>query len=110
AETSQLLARVTAHAAVVIPPTSEVERVRSVQLVALQPDVLLCVVILSDGAIAREAFRLDHVVAESDVAAAAARLHDAWSNATLAALPDIASTGRVEVDAVIVAADHTMRA
>ena len=90
-ETSQLLARVTAHAAVVIPPGAEVERVRSVQLVALQPDELLLVMVLSDGGIAREVVRLEHAVPEGDVAVATARLQAAWNGATVATLPGIAT-------------------
>src|SRR5215475_3264940 len=43
-ETSQLLARVTAHAAVVVGPESQAVVVRAVNLVQLQPRVLLAVV------------------------------------------------------------------
>jgi heat-inducible transcriptional repressor len=93
-ETSQLLVRLTAHASVVIPPAADVEQVRSVQLVQLQPAEVLLVLVLSDGAIRREVVRLDHDVAEADVAAATARLHDAWSGATVMALPAVAQSGR----------------
>ena len=50
-ETSQLLARVSSHTAVVVGPHShaEVATVRSVQLVSLQPSLVLALAILSNG-------------------------------------------------------------
>lgn len=88
AETSRLLARITAHAAVVVGPGAEVERVRSVQLVALSDDQMLVVLVLSDGGIARELFRLDEPAHADDVARASSILQDTWVGETLATLPD----------------------
>jgi heat-inducible transcriptional repressor len=48
-ETSQLLARVSSHTAVVVGPHVEAATVRSVQLVTLQPSLLLVLAILSNG-------------------------------------------------------------
>jgi heat-inducible transcriptional repressor len=89
AETSQLLARLTAHAAVVVGPGAEVERVRAAQLVSLAPDQVLVVAVLSDGAIARELIRLDTELDAGVVSEASALLEDAWRDATLAALPPV---------------------
>lgn len=58
-ETSRLLARLTAHAAVVVGPQPDTARVRSVTLVELQPGVMLAIVVMSNGAIERQAFTLD---------------------------------------------------
>src|SRR3954466_3176420 len=70
-ETSQLLAGVTAHAAVVVGPQSESVTVRSAHLVLLQPRVLLAVVIMSTGALEKE------TVVLSDAPAPDARADDA---------------------------------
>jgi heat-inducible transcriptional repressor len=72
-QTSQLLARVTAHAAVVVGPESQAVVVRSATLVALQPNVLLAVVVLSNGSVEKEVVAFDDALAEDDVAAASAQ-------------------------------------
>ncbi len=74
AQTSLLLARVTAHASVVIGPESQAVVVRAAQLVQLQPRVLLAVVVLSNGSIEKEVVFLERDAGEDDVAAASARL------------------------------------
>src|SRR5438874_4910114 len=73
-ETSQLLARVTAHAAVVVGPESQAVVVRAAHLVQLQPRVLLTVVVLSNGSVEKEVVHLDDDVSEDDVAVASSRL------------------------------------
>lgn len=73
-ETSQLLARVTSHAAVVVGPQSDGIVVRGASLVQLQPQVLLAVVVLSNGSVEKETIVLDHDVDEDDVASASTRL------------------------------------
>ncbi len=56
-ETSQLLARLTSHAAVVVGPVADVVRVRAAQLVALEPGTVLAVAVLGNGSIEREVLR-----------------------------------------------------
>jgi heat-inducible transcriptional repressor len=73
-ETSQLLARVTAHAAVVVGPQSESVTVRSVHLALLQPRVLLAVVVLSNGAVEKETVLLDADADADDLGLASVRL------------------------------------
>jgi heat-inducible transcriptional repressor len=73
-ETSQLLAKVTAHAAVVVGPQPESVTVRSAHLVLLQPRVLLAVVIMSNGAVEKETVVLADDAEPNDVADAGARL------------------------------------
>jgi heat-inducible transcriptional repressor len=53
-ETSQLLARITHHAAVVVGPQYDTARVRSAQLINLQPELVLAVAVLSNGSIEKE--------------------------------------------------------
>jgi heat-inducible transcriptional repressor len=86
-QTSQLLARVSAHAAVVVGPQPDAARVRAVQLVQLQPRVLLVVVVCSNGAVEKEPVSLDTDIDEATVNIAAARLTQLLENATLADLP-----------------------
>ncbi|MDZ4827797.1 MAG: heat-inducible transcriptional repressor HrcA [Actinomycetota bacterium] len=76
-QTSQLLARVTAHAAVVVGPQAETVVIRGAHLAQLQPRVVLAVIILSNGAVEKETVLLDDDVSEATVAAASARLAQA---------------------------------
>jgi heat-inducible transcriptional repressor len=86
-QTSQLLARVSAHAAVVVGPQPDSVRVRAVHLVHLQPRLVLAVVICSNGAVEKEPIPLADDADEDDVAAATARLAALFENATLSDLP-----------------------
>ena len=58
AQTSQLLAGVTAHAAVVVGPEPQAVVVRAANLVLLQPRVVLAVVVLSNGSVEKDVVRL----------------------------------------------------
>ena len=73
-ETSQLLARVTTHAAVVVGPQTDAVVVRGVSLVMLQPRILLVVVVLSNGSVEKETLIFDDDLDETDIAVAGARL------------------------------------
>jgi heat-inducible transcriptional repressor len=73
AQTSQLLARVTAHAAVVVGPEPQAVVVRAAHLVQLQSRVMLAVVVLSNGSVEKQVVHLDIDVDDDDVAAASAR-------------------------------------
>jgi heat-inducible transcriptional repressor len=86
-ETSQLLARVTAHAAVVVGPQSDAVTVRSVHIAQLQPRVLLVVLVLSNGAIEKESVVLDTDADPDDVTVAGNRLAEHLSGRRLAELP-----------------------
>ena len=92
-ETSQLLARVTAHAAVVVGPQSESVHVRSVHLALLQPRVLLAVVVMSNGAVEKETVVLDADADAEDVGIASARLTAYLPAAGSAELPTMTYTG-----------------
>jgi len=88
-ETSQLLARVTAHAAVVVGPQPESVTVRSAHLVLLQPRVLLAVVIMSNGAVEKETVVLTEDADPNDVAGAGARLAALLDGHRLADVPTL---------------------
>ncbi len=104
-ETSQLLARVSRHAALVMGPESDSSRVRSVQLVPLQPGVALLVAVLSTGAVHKEVVHLDGEVTDDRVHAASAVLDARLRDHEWARLPETARTGGANgdptVDAVV---------
>jgi heat-inducible transcriptional repressor len=111
-QTSQLLARVSAHAAVVVGPQPDAVRVRAVHLAQLQPRLLLAVVICSNGAVEKEPVLLDADAEEDDVAAATARLAVLLENATLADLPTpaVAADRRADrADELVAAACDALR-
>ena len=100
-ETSSLLARVSRHAAVVVGPQPEAAQIRSVQLVVLQPQVVLVVLVLSNGAIEKEVLALTSDVDEQRVVAASAALEERLRGVPWGSLPDFAPTGDPEVDALV---------
>lgn len=73
-DTSKLLAGITDYAAVVVAPNPDIATVRSVQLVLLDPRVVLLVAVLSNGGIERRTFELNADMTEEQVAAAQAAL------------------------------------
>jgi heat-inducible transcriptional repressor len=92
-ETSQLLERVTAHAAVVVGPQPESVHVRSVHLALLQPRLLLAVVVMSNGAVEKETVVLDAEVESEDVGTASARLAAHLAGRRLAELAGMRYSG-----------------
>jgi heat-inducible transcriptional repressor len=89
-ETSQLLARVSTHTAVVVGPhQAEVATVRSVQLVNLQPSLVLALAILSNGSVEKSVL---HVAVDTDdatIATAGALLDTQLSGSRWTALPEL---------------------
>jgi heat-inducible transcriptional repressor len=103
-ETSQLLSRVTDHASVVVGPQADAAAVRSIQLVTLQPQVVLAVVVLSNGAVAKHVVQLEVDVDDAKVGAAAAALDHWFIGRPLAELPsELAGTSDAEVDMLVAA-------
>jgi len=97
-DTSRLLAGVTEYAAVVVAPNPAIASVRAVQLVSLEPQVVLLVVVLSNGGIERRTFELDDDMTEGQVAQAQQLLAPAMIEGTET---DIAATGDVAIDSLI---------
>jgi heat-inducible transcriptional repressor len=88
-ETSQLLARVSTHTAVVVGPHVDTTKVRSVQLVTLQPSLLLALAILSNGRVEKAVL---HVTADTDdatVATASALLDTQLSGVRWEHIPEM---------------------
>ena len=86
-QTSQLLTRVTAHAAVVVGPQAEAVVIRGAHLALLQPRVVLAVVILSNGAVEKQVVFLDEDASDADVAIASARMGQLLDGHRLGDLP-----------------------
>jgi len=97
-ETSQLLAKVSDHAAVVVGPANDSTDVRSLQLVPLHPDLVLAVAVLANGQVEKEVVQLERDLGEDVVAAASAHLAETARSATLPDLPEPRPTGDAAVD------------
>jgi heat-inducible transcriptional repressor len=110
-QTSQLLARVSAHAALVVGPESQAVVVRGANIVMLQARVLLVVVVMSNGAVEKEVVTLDTDVDEADVAAASARLAQYLDGRRLSDLALASPEGRAgdRADALVAASCTALR-
>ena len=97
-ETSQLLARVSTHTAVVVGPNIEAATIRSVQLVPLQPNVVLALAILSNGAVEKGVLDVPDDVDDATAAAATAALDIALVGCRWNLLGHPVSTGVPMVD------------
>jgi len=83
-ETSLLLSRITDHTAVVIGPQSDRAKVRSVQLVALAPRVLLAVAVLGNGVVEKIGLDLEADMTDDSLDLANQVLNEHLRGATLA--------------------------
>jgi len=89
-QTSQLLAGVTAHAAVVVGPELQAVVVRAANLVSLQSRVVLAVVVLSNGSVEKDVVVFDDDVSDDDVADASVRFAQQLAGRRLADVSRIA--------------------
>jgi heat-inducible transcriptional repressor len=99
-ETSQLLARVSTHTAVVVGPHVEVATIRSVQLVSLQPALLLALAILSNGRVEKSILHVGGDIDDTTVATAAALLDTQLAGAGWNRLPDLRPVAGPEADSL----------
>src|SRR5262245_45370695 len=97
-ETSLLLSRITAHAAVVVGPQPDTARVRSVQLVRLHETSLLVVAVLSNGQVKRQFIELAGELDDGRIGAAIAVLDTQLRDASFSDLPPLRATGDVATD------------
>jgi heat-inducible transcriptional repressor len=101
-ETSALLTDLTGYAAVVVGPEANVATIKSVQLIDLQPGVVLLVAVLSTGAVEKATLMVPEV---PDAAALTARasvaLADGVTGRTLATVGAPRSTGDAALDALV---------
>ena len=99
-ETSQLLARVSTHTAVVVGPHAEAATVRSVQLVVLQPTLVLALAVLSNGSVEKCVMHLPNEVDDATVATAGLALDARLSGSRWSGLPAAPLTGNPAADAL----------
>jgi heat-inducible transcriptional repressor len=98
-ETSHLLARVSTHTAVVVGPHVEaVATVRSVQLIGLQPSLVMALAILSNGNVEKCMLHVADDLDDATVATAAALLDTQLAGARWASLPDLRPEAGPEAD------------
>ena len=93
-ETSLLLARLTSHAAVIVGPQFDAARVRSAQLVALQPELLLAIAVLSNGSIEKEVISNAGDFDDAQIARASATLDATLREQSLGSTPERRNHGR----------------
>jgi len=108
-ETSQLMAWLTDHTAVVVGPRrGEPGEIRAVQLVPLDPREVLVVAVLSDGSVEKEVTSLGQDIDDGTLGAAG-RCIDRWIGVQLSDLPDVEPTGDAEADEIVQAARGAFR-
>src|SRR6185295_15388034 len=87
-ETSQLLARLSRHAAVVVGPQPDQALVRGVQIVRLHERSALLVVVLSNGGIERHVLQVAEEVDDTQLATAARAVEGMLSGRAWGTVPD----------------------
>ena len=100
-ETSQLLAGITSHAAVVVGPGRDMVRVRSAQLVAIQPDLVLAIAVLSNGSIEKEVVTNTGDFDDQQLARASAALDATMREQSLTTVQVSVSSGDRIVDDLV---------
>jgi heat-inducible transcriptional repressor len=106
-QTSNLLAHVTQHAALVVGPGAERAVVRSVQVVGLSATTAMVVAVLSNGSVDNETFELPPDTPDVRLAAVSAHLQQALGGVSLDAL--VPPSGDVEVDVLVERALDALR-
>lgn len=96
-QTSNLLAQLTHHAALVVGPPVDRATVRSVQLVPLSERVAVVVAVLSNGAVENQTVDLPDEISDVRIGAASAHLQKALAGRALE-LASIAPSGDAVVD------------
>jgi heat-inducible transcriptional repressor len=100
-ETSQLLARLTHHAAVVVGPQFDTAQVRSAQLISLQPELVLAVAVLSNGTIEKEVISNAGDFTDDQISRASQSFDGALREASLGSIPVPSRTGDPVVDRLV---------
>jgi len=108
-ETSQLLARLSRHAAVVVGPQADQAVVRAVQLVRLHERTVLLVVVLSNGAIERHVLALGLDADETALATAGGRVEQAVRGQALTTDVSVPPSGDTAVDDLVTEACSALR-
>ena len=103
-DTTQLLSNLTDSAAVIVGPPQEAAVVRSAQFVALGPQVVLVVVVLSNGSVEKRTLELSAAATDEQLAAATRRLSAVCVGGHLVRTEPIPPSGDAEVDVLVAAA------
>src|SRR5256885_706782 len=109
-ETSLLLSRITAHAAVVVGPQPDTARLRSVQLVRLHETSVLVVAVLSNGRVGRQFTERGGEIDESRTGAPTAVLDTQLRDASWSDLPAPRATGDGMTDQLVTQARDALAA
>ena len=109
-DTSQLLTRLTHHAALVVGPAAEQATIRSVQLVSLSSRIVLAVTVLSNGGVERHTIELGAELTEEQVAAGSTRLARQVVGTTIGVRAPAVPSGDSAVDALVEAATAALSA
>ncbi len=107
--TSDLLAKLTNYAAVVVGPQAAVVEVRSAQVVRLSTTLATAVVVFSNGGVESEPISLDEEVSDAHLAAASAHLAGQLTNRVLGAVTALLPSGDALVDRLCDAALAAVR-
>ena len=107
-DTSSLLSGLTSNTALVIGTPSESSVVRSVQLVGLGPQLVLAVVVSSDGSVDKHTIDLAEPVGEEVVIGASSHLATAWVGERLRDLPTVDPSGSDLIDSLVGSVEEVM--
>jgi heat-inducible transcriptional repressor len=107
-ETSQLLARLTSHAAMIVGPQFDAARVRSAQLIVLQPELLLAVAVLSNGSVEKDVITSPGEFDDDQAARASRALDATLRDSSLGQLPAATPSGDPVVDRLVQLAVETL--
>lgn len=99
-DTAGLLANLTDYAAVVVDDTDDAVDVRSVQVVPLSEKVLLAVVVMANGHLAKQTIELDQPLGEDELNEATLMLRAAFEGRPFTSPLPLRPSGQLTVDAV----------
>ena len=108
-QTSDLLARLTRNAAVIVGPMADAATIRSVQLVRLSSTAATAVLVLGNGTVDNELIELDETVSDVALASATAHLNGSLVGRQLSSVAALPSSGDVAIDAICAAAVEAVR-
>ncbi len=98
--TTELLARLTNYAGVVVGPKAEVQVVRSVQLVPITSESATIVAVLGNGAVESQTIDISPLLTDAQIGAASSHLNAQCAGLPLGRVQQLAPTGDVAVDQV----------
>ena len=107
--TSRLLSNLTDYAAVIVGPSRDEARIRSVQLVGLAPRVALVVAVLENGVVEKTTIDLADEIGDERIGAATAHLASCLVGSTLRTVDDPSPSGDAQLDDICAVAARALR-